>query len=161
MHPDGPAVEIQPAGPAPEANGGRARPRTHERIEVDTLVRRVVQDSWSDRGRPVSVYAEPVIVESDVAGVRQIIDALLDRSLARTAEGNRVAVQVEWVDHGALLSVEDGMPGTDDEMSPLARALAEERGGWARVGRLPNGDAVFRVWLPQTASTGAPTARPA
>jgi hypothetical protein len=161
VHPDGPAVELQPGAP-PEVNGTptRPRPRPPERIEVDTLVRRVVQDSWSDRGRMVSVYAEPVIVEGDAAGVMAIVDALLDRSHARTEEGTRLALQVEWVDHGALLSVEDGLPGTEEEMSPAARALAEERGGWARVGRLPNGHAIFRVWLPQSAPAPATSARP-
>ena len=146
------APGFEPASP----NGRRPPAGIATPVEVDALVRRLVRETWSDRGRMVSIYAEPVTVEAEPGRIDGILGAMLERSLERTIVGNRLVVHVERSNDGALLSVEDGRPATDDAMSPEARRLAVLGGGWAAVEDHPGGGAIFRVWVPPTAPvTGA------
>jgi hypothetical protein len=144
--PVAPLTGFEPA----TSNGRRPPVAVAMPVEVDALVRRLVQEAWSDRGRMVSVYAEPVTVEAEPGRIDSILGAMLERSLERTIVGNRLVVHVERSNDGALLSVEDGRPATDDAMSPEARRLAVLGGGWAAVEDHPGGGAIFRVWVPPT-----------
>ena len=154
--PDGFAVEVQPEPPRVTAVNGSKHPgRGVAKVEVDTLVRRMVQESWSDRGRMVSVYAEPAVVEAEAGTIESIVAGLLERSVARTAEGNRIVLHVERAEDGVMLSVEDGRPPDGQAVSHETRRLAAELGGWANVEEHLGGGAIVRVFLPRSASAGA------
>jgi chromosome segregation ATPase len=160
---DGLAVEIRPDATAtppgvavPQVNGAPAHGLRSAKVEVDTLVRRVVQESWSDRGRMVSVYAEPVTVEAPADAIETIVGSLLERSIARTSEGNRIVVHVERTEDGASISVEDGRPPDDDAAMAETNRIASELGGWARVEEHMGGGSISRVHLPRSADAGAP-----
>ncbi|HEU4356057.1 MAG TPA: hypothetical protein VFT27_10750 [Actinomycetota bacterium] len=161
------AVPMPPAGPeaadpAPDparvngmngSSGGR-RPTT--KVEVDTLVRRLVQESAGRSGRKLSVYAEPVVVLAPHGVVEAIVSDLLDRSVQRTSEGNRIVMHVERAEDGALLSVEHGRPPEEDALSPETRKLVTDLGGWAAVEPHPGGGSILRVLLPRETSADAP-----
>jgi len=129
--------------------------RPGAKVEVDTLVRRVVQESWSDRGRMVSVYAEPITVEAPAEAIERIVASLLGRSVARTSQGNRIVVHVERSEDGVFISVEDGRPPTDDEAMADTNRMAAELGGWARVEEHMGGGSISRVHLPRSVHAGA------
>jgi len=154
-----PEAPVEPAESL-TVNGSRPPAGVATTIEVDELVRRQVQESWSDRGRMMSIYAEPVTVDAVPEHIEGILGALLERSIERTSVGNRLVIHVEREGDGALLSVEDGRPATEEAMSPEAGRLAAICGGWASVEAHPGGGAIFRVWVPPVAPV-VETAQPA
>ncbi len=149
------AVEVEPEHPVVRQVNGSRPARPTAKVEVDTLVRRMVQESWSDRGRMVSVYAEPVVVEAAPGTIESIVQGLLEGSVARTAEGHRIVLHVERAEDGAMLSVEDGRPPDPEAVSAETRRLAAELGGWANVEERPGGGAILRVYLPRSEDAGA------
>jgi signal transduction histidine kinase len=136
-------------------NGSETGRRPTTKVEVDTLVRRIVQESWGGSGRMVSVYAEPVVVLAPRGVIEAIVGDLLARSVQRTSEGNRIVVHVERADDGALISVEHGRPPEEDAMSAETRQLVAELGGWAGVEPHPGGGSILRVLLPRETSADA------
>jgi hypothetical protein len=144
-----------PEAPATRVNGvngsaGSLRPTT--KVEVDTLVRRLVQESAGRTGRKVSVYAEPVVVLAPHGVIETIVSDLLERSVQRTSEGNRIVVHVERAQDGVLLSVEHGRPPEDDALGAETRRLVADLGGWAAVEPHPGGGSILRVLLPRETS---------
>ncbi|HET9723025.1 MAG TPA: ATP-binding protein, partial [Actinomycetota bacterium] len=135
------------------ASAGGRRPTT--KVEVDTLVRRLVQESAGRSGRKVSVYAEPVVVLAPHGVIEAIVSDLLERSVQRTSEGNRIVVHVERAADGALLSVEHGRPPEEDALSAETRQLVADLGGWAAVEPHPGGGSILRVLLPRETSDDA------
>lgn len=150
-------TEAEP-GPPPSPAGEPFGAANGREVAIDVLVHRIVNERWADRDRAVSVYAEHVVLPVPELTLRDVVQGLLERAGARTAAGARIVVHVERTDGGALLSVEDGQPPTEDAIDDRTRTLVEELGGWASVERHPGGGAIAQVFLPDPR---APRARSA
>jgi two-component system sensor histidine kinase BaeS len=136
---------------------------------------------WRDRCERAGVRfvsdipAEPVVVRTDAARVRQIIDNLAENALRVTPAGAPVILAARAEGPHAVVEVRDGGPGlTADDVGvafdrsalyaryrgvrpvgtglglALVQALATRLGGTAAAGRAPEGGALFAVRLPRT-----------
>lgn len=141
-------------------------------IDLTALVREVTVQVPSGehyidvRGEPVSVPAEPQLIE-------RVVDNLVRNAVRHTPPGSKIAVSVAPLDDGAVLRVDDDGPGVPPELRPrvfdpfvqgvparnshspgtgiglsLVARFARLHGGRAWVGTSPLGGASFRVWLP-------------
>jgi two-component system, OmpR family, sensor kinase len=136
---------------------------------------------WRDRCQPegvelmVEVPPVPLLVRTDPARVRQIVDGLAENALRVTPAGRPIvlAAAPAPATGGVLIEVRDGGPGlTDDDLLvafdraalyeryrgvrkvgtgfglALVAGLAARLGGTAVAGRAPEGGARFTVHLP-------------
>ncbi len=153
---------------------GTFEPR-RRRTDLESLVRRVVEESQDLIEREVHLEADHVGISVDPQLAEQIVDALLANAGKRTSPGNTVWVRVIRQERGALLTVEDtglevqarfrgamlaplrdgaGADRPRDEigLSVLAK-LAEVQGGEAWVEERSGGRASFRVYLPDATAS--------
>ncbi len=135
---------------------------TLKRTDLESLVKRVVEDSGVGTDHDVRIDSHAVVVAVDALRVEQVLAGLLRASGDRTPPGKAITVRVANVEGGALLSVEDPEPASDGAMSVVTQRFAEMQGGWARVEGRDGGGVAFRVFLPDGGPTGdGPVAPPA
>ena len=148
-------------------------------VDVTELVRQAAT-VWADRCAREGVLFDaqlptaPVVVRTDPARLRQIIDGLAENALRVTPSGRPIVFAlVVGADGGAVVQVRDGGPGlTEDDCRvafdrsalyeryrgvrkvgtgvglALVAGLAGRLGGRAEASRAPEGGACFSVWLP-------------
>jgi len=127
------------------------------RIDVTTLVTRVVDEADGFENRVLLLDGEPVSLSVDPARVEQMVDSLLANARERTTKGQTIRVHVGATDDGgAVISIDDdgrGKPELGAELS-LAIRLAEAHGGRLWMEPLAKGGASYRLEL-RAASAGA------
>jgi PAS domain S-box-containing protein len=140
-------------------------------LDVTELVMRVTEEAELG-GHPVTVDAEPILIEVDGPKVERIVENLVTNAAKYTPEGTPVGVYVRRQDDGVLIVVEDEGPGIPEalkeavfepfERGPdaprraagtgiglsLVARFAELHGGRAWVENRPGGGSSFRVFLP-------------
>lgn len=129
----------------------------------------------------VELPEAPLVVSTDAARVRQVVDGLAENALRATPAGAPVVLALRQESAYAVIEVRDGGPGlTDDDLRvafersalhdryrgvrrvgtgvglALVAGLVTRLGGRAEAGHAPEGGARFTVSLPRTAG---PTAR--
>ncbi|HVF08117.1 MAG TPA: hypothetical protein VNC60_06025 [Actinomycetota bacterium] len=130
---------------------------TIRRTDLETLVKRVAEESGVDADHELRIETERVVVAVDQLRTEQILAGLLRASGDRTPARKTITVRLSAADDGAVLSVEDPEPSSDASMSPVVARFAEVQGGWARVESRDNGGSAFKVYLPDGAGTEQPT----
>jgi signal transduction histidine kinase len=140
-------------------------------LDVTELVMRVTEEAELG-GHPVSVDAEPILIEVDGPKVERIVENLVTNAAKYTPEGTPVGISVRRQDDGVLITVDDEGPGIPEalkeavfepfERGPdaprraagtgiglsLVARFAELHGGRAWVENRPGGGSSFRVFLP-------------
>jgi signal transduction histidine kinase len=117
--------------------------------EIDTLVRRVVDEFPFAGDRDLDVAVEPATIMVDRVRVERLVDDLLTSAVGRTETGDRIALVLERAPDGVLISVEGGTPLNGDGTAGAAAAfLAELHGGWTKTELLPDGTCLVRAFLP-------------
>jgi PAS domain S-box-containing protein len=153
-------------------------------LDLAELVLRVTEEAELG-GHPVSVEAEPVLVEVDGPKVERIVENLVTNAAKYTPEGTPVRVHVRKQEDGVLIVVDDEGPGIPEalkeavfepfERGPdaprraagtgiglsLVARFAELHGGRAWVENRPQGGSSFRVFLPGVTPEVPEPARPA
>jgi uncharacterized protein (DUF3084 family) len=123
--------------------------------EIDTLVRRVVDEFPFAGDRDLDVAVEPATIMVDRVRVERLVDDLLTSAVGRTETGDRIALVLERAPDGVLISVEGGTPLNGDGTAGAAAAfLAELHGGWTKAERLPDGTCLVRAFLPGRGNAG-------
>ena len=133
---------------------------TVRRTDLETLVRRVVEESGIDADHEVVVHAERLVVAVDSLRTEQILAGLLRSAGDRTPARKTIVVRLEQLDEGAMIAVEDPQPSSDASLSPVVKRFAEAQGGWARVSSRESGGSSFTVYLPDGAGMGEPVRGP-
>jgi PAS domain S-box-containing protein len=153
-------------------------------LDLAELVLRVTEEAEVG-GHPVTVEAEPVLVEVDGPKVERIVENLVTNAAKYTPDGTPVRVFVRKQEDGVLIVVEDEGPGIPEalkeavfepfERGPdaprraagtgiglsLVARFAELHGGRAWVENRPTGGSSFRVFLPEfTTPVSPPVAAP-
>lgn len=126
---------------------------TIRRTDLETLVKRVAEESGVDADHELRIETERVVVAVDQLRTEQILAGLLRASGDRTPARKAITVRLSAADDGAMLSVEDPEPSSDASMSPVVARFAEVQGGWARVEGRDSGGSAFKVYLPDGAGT--------
>ena len=116
--------------------------------DLESLIRRVLEESGIESEQDVRVEIEPVSISVDRTRTEQIIQALLRSAGDRTPEGKTITVRLIREKGGALIVVEDAESSAEISLSPMVRRLAEVQGGWAKVAPRDGGGAAFQVFLP-------------
>lgn len=140
-------------------------------LDVAELVLRVTEEAELG-GHPVTVEAEPVLIEVDGPKVERIVENLVTNAAKYTPQGTPVRVYVRKEADGVLIVVEDEGPGIPEalkeavfepfERGPdaprraagtgiglsLVARFAELHGGRAWVENRLGGGSSFRVFLP-------------
>ena len=129
---------------------------TVRRTDLETLVKRVVEESGIDADHELLIETERVVVAIDQLRTEQILAGLLRSSGDRTPPKKAITVRLTAADGGAVIAVEDPEPSSDASMSPVVARFAEVQGGWARVEDRDNGGSSFKVFLPDGAGTEHP-----
>jgi hypothetical protein len=125
--------------------------------DLESLIRRVVEESGIEAEQDVRVEAEPVAISIDRTRTEQILQGLLRSAGDRTPAGKTITVRLLNEGGGALIVVEDAASSTEISLSPMVRRLAEVQGGWAKVESRDGGGSECQVFLPP----GGPSATPA
>ncbi len=128
--------------------------------DLESLIRRVLEESGIESEQDVRVEIEPVSIAVDRTRTEQIIQALLRSAGDRTPEGKTITVRLIRDKGGALIVVEDAESSAEISLSPMVRRLAEVQGGWAKVAPREGGGAAFQVFLPAGGPGGSPTPDP-
>jgi signal transduction histidine kinase len=128
--------------------------------DLESLIRRVLEESGIESEQDVRVEIEPVSIAVDRTRTEQIIQALLRSAGDRTPEGKTITVRLIRDKGGALIVVEDAESSAEISLSPMVRRLAEVQGGWAKVAPREGGGAAFQVFLPAGGPGGTPTPDP-
>ena len=142
-----------------------------ERVDVDELVRRVVEECAPD-GRALRVDCEPVIAEVDRAKLERIVENLAVNAGKHTPNAGSIEVRLTRRGGDMLLVVEDDGPGIPDEFKEvvfetfnrgpsmlattpgagiglsLVAQFAAVHGGRSWVEDRPGGGASFHVLFP-------------
>jgi len=117
--------------------------------------------------------SEPVMVTTDGARLRQVVDGLIENALRVSPSGSRVALSARSGGGGAVIDVADGGPGLTAEDAAhafergvlreryrdarpvgsglglsIAARLIERMGGTISAHSAPGGGAVFRITIP-------------
>jgi hypothetical protein len=129
--------------------------------DLESLIRRVLDESGIESEQDVRVEIEPVSIAVDRKRTEQIIQALLRSAGDRTPDGKTITVRLIRDKGGALIVVEDAESSAEISLSPMVRRLAEVQGGWAKVAPREGGGAAFQVFLPAGGPGGAPPLEPA
>jgi len=141
--------------------------------QLETLVRRGVEETENPSGHAIEVQVEPAVVSIDAAKVERILENLVSNAIRHTPAETRIWVRARAQDGGMLLVVEDEGPGVPADLhqaifepfrqapgsesmhSPgvgvglsLVLRFAQLHGGRAWVEDRPGGGAVFTVFLP-------------
>lgn len=125
-----------------------------KRTDLESLVKRVVEESGAATDHDVRVDSEPLVVAVDALRVEQVLAALLRTSCDRTPPGKAITVRLAHQAGGALISVEDPEPASDAALSVVTRRFVEMQGGWTRVEGREGGGVAFRAFLPDGGPTG-------
>jgi len=128
--------------------------------DLESLIRRVLEESGIESEQDVRVEIEPVSIAVDRTRTEQIIQALLRSAGDRTPEGKTITVRLIRDKGGALIVVEDAESSAEISLSPMVRRLAEVQGGWAKVAPREGGGAAFQVFLPAGGPGGTPPPEP-
>jgi hypothetical protein len=128
--------------------------------DLESLIRRVLEESGIQSEQDVRVEIEPVSITVDRTRTEQIIQALLRSAGDRTPDGKTITVRLIRDKGGALIVVEDAESSVEISLSPMVRRLAEVQGGWAKVAPREGGGAAFQVFLPAGGPGGAPPPEP-
>ena len=129
---------------------------TVRRTDLETLVRRVVEESGVDADHEVVIHADRLVVAVDPLRTEQILAGLLRASGDRTPAKKTIVVRLEQHEDGAMISVSDPEPSSDASMSPVVQRFAEAQSGWAKVEGREEGGSSFKVYLPDGAGIGEP-----
>ena len=124
--------------------------------DLESLIRRVVEESGAEAEHDVRIEAEPTSITIDRNRSEQILAGLLRSASDRTPTGKTIGIRLLRDRGGAIVVVEDSESSTDAALSPMVRRLAEVQGGWAKVEAREGGGAAFRVFLPHGGPNGAP-----
>jgi PAS domain S-box-containing protein len=89
-----------------------------ERVDVDELVRRVVEECALD-GRALRVDSEPVVAEVDRAKLERIVENLVVNAGKHTPNAGSIEVRLTRRGRDMLLVVEDDGPGIPDEFKEV------------------------------------------
>jgi hypothetical protein len=127
--------------------------------DLESLIRRVLEESGVEDEHDVRLEVEPVSIAVDRTRTEQIIQALLRSAGDRTPEGKTITVRLIRDRGGAVIVVEDAASSAEISLSPMVRRLAEVQGGWAKVAPRDGGGAAFQVFLP-AGGTGAASPEP-
>jgi hypothetical protein len=122
--------------------------------DLESLIRRVVEESGIEAEQDVRVEAEPVTISVDRTRTEQILQGLLRSAGDRTPAGKTITVRLLHQRGGALIAVEDAESSSETSLSPMVRRLAEVQGGWAKVETRDGGGSAFQVFLPAGGKTG-------
>lgn len=133
---------------------------TIKRTDLESLVKRVVEESGVGADHDVRLDSQPLVVAVDALRVEQVLAGLLRASGDRTPPGKAITVRLAHLDGGALISVEDPEPASDGALSVVTKRFVEMQGGWARVEGRDGGGVAFRVFLPDGGPTGEAPAEP-
>lgn len=128
--------------------------------DLESLIRRVVEESGIEAEQDVRVEAEPVAISVDRTRTEQILQGLLRSAGDRTPAGKTITVRLIRERGGALIVVEDAETSSETSLSPMVRRLAEVQGGWAKVESRDGGGSAFQVFLPAGGPGGTPTPEP-
>ncbi len=150
---------------------------SRRRTDLQSLVRRVVEESPDLANRQVNVEGAHVIVTVDQSMTEQMVDSLLANAGRRAAPASPIWVTISSDPEGAVIAVDDTNPEVPDGLRPstlgmtqdgrpvprpttaptgmaLLSRLAEVHGGRARVEERAEGGASFRVFLPDDVGSG-------
>jgi chromosome segregation ATPase len=128
--------------------------------DLESLIRRVVDESGIEAEQDVRVEAEPVAISVDRTRTEQILHGLLRSASDRTPAGKTITVRLIHERNGALIVVEDAESSSETSLSPMVRRLAEVQGGWAKVEGSDDGGAAFQVFLPAGGPSGTTVDEP-
>jgi signal transduction histidine kinase len=128
--------------------------------DLESLIRRVLDESGVESEQDVRVEIEPVSIAVDRTRTEQIVQALLRSAADRTPDGKTITLRLIRDKGGALIVVEDSESSVEISLSPMVRRLAEVQGGWAKVAPRDGGGAAFQVFLPAGGPGGAPPPEP-
>jgi signal transduction histidine kinase len=128
--------------------------------DLESLIRRVLEESGIEEEQDVRVEIEPVSISVDRTRTEQILQGLLRSAGDRTPAGKTITVRLIRDRGGALIVVEDAESSAEISLSPMVRRLAEVQGGWAKVAPREGGGAAFQVFLPAGVSGGMPEPEP-
>jgi K+-sensing histidine kinase KdpD len=129
---------------------------TVRRTDLETLVRRVVEESGVDADHEVVIHADRLVVAVDPLRTEQILAGLLRASGDRTPAKKTIVIRLEQHEDGAMITVSDPEPSSDASMSPVVQRFAEAQAGWAKVEGREEGGSSFKVYLPDGAGIGEP-----
>jgi two-component system sensor histidine kinase BaeS len=134
--------------------------------------------AWRAAGEAGGVVVEvaasdPVIVTTDAARLRQVVDGLVENALRVSPSGSRVTLSTRRQGSDAVIEVADGGPGLTEEDAAhafergvlreryrdarpvgsglglsIAARLVERMGGTISAHSAPGGGAVFRIAIP-------------
>jgi hypothetical protein len=124
--------------------------------DLESLIRRVVEESGAEAEHDVRIETEPTSITIDRTRTEQIVAGLLRSASDRTPTGKTIGIRLLRDRGGAIVVVEDSESSTDAALSPMVRRLAEVQGGWTKVEAREGGGAAFRVFLPHGGPNGAP-----
>jgi signal transduction histidine kinase len=128
--------------------------------DLESLIRRVLEESGIESEQDVRVEIEPVSIAVDRTRTEQILQALLRSASDRTPAGKTITVRLIRDKGGAMIVVEDAESSSEISLSPMVRRLAEVQGGWAKVAPREGGGAAFQVFLPAGGPGGTPAPEP-
>ena len=129
--------------------------------DLESLMRRVVDESGIETDQDVRVEAEPVTISVDRTRTEQIILGLLGGVADRTPAGKTITMRLLHERGGALIVVEDAEASSETSLSPMVRRLAEVQGGWAKIEPRDGGGSSFTVFLPAGGAAGPEASEPA
>jgi hypothetical protein len=124
--------------------------------DLESLIRRVVDESGVEADHEVRVEAEPSKIAVDRNRTEQIVGGLLRSAVDRTPPGKTITIRSLRAKGGALIAVEDAESSSATSLSPMVRRLAEVQGGWAKVESMEGGGSAFQVFLPHGGPGGVP-----
>jgi signal transduction histidine kinase len=139
-------------------------------VDLDALVRRLVDGTEALRDHQVAVVSERCMVNVDATKVERMVQNLLVNAARHTPSGSRIWVRVWSGEAGCTIAVEDDGPGVPDGLKEaifepfrrgpepampgsgiglsLVARFAELHHGLAWVEDREGGGASFRIFLP-------------
>ncbi|MDQ4108726.1 MAG: hypothetical protein M3138_07995, partial [Actinomycetota bacterium] len=93
--------------------------------DLESLIRRVLEESGIEEEQDVRVEIEPVSISVDRTRTEQILQGLLRSAGDRAPAGKTITVRLIRDKGGALIVVEDAESSAEISLSPMVRRLAE------------------------------------
>jgi light-regulated signal transduction histidine kinase (bacteriophytochrome) len=129
--------------------------------DLESLIRRVVEESGIATDHDVRVEAEPTSISVDRTRTEQILGALLRSASDRTPSGKTITIRLlRAKGGGALIAVEDAESASETSLSPMVRRLAEVQGGTATVEARAGGGSTTQIFLPHSGPGSEPLPEP-
>ena len=108
------------------------------RTDLQSLVRRVVEESPDLTNRNVHVEADKVVVPVDPFMVEEMVETLLTNASRRTSSSAPVWVTVSSDPEGAVIAVDDAGPDVPEELRKAVPTSPEDqKGGAGGAGHRP------------------------